>query len=128
MRRGVFFLWTVSAAFVMIFSGLTQASEEATYEAAGKRDPFLPLVSMSSSEAGGLLGVESLEDIVVEGVVYDPSAGSIAILNGSVLRDGEEIGSVTVLKVRPDGVEVSVSGVSGFKPLFQEEAKGKKSA
>ena len=93
------------------------------YQARNKRDPFVPLVALiSKTSIGGLGVVESIDDIRVEGVVVeaDPRQ-SMVIANGSMLKAGEEVGSVKVLAVRGDGAEFSVNGVEGFKPLYQDE-------
>src|SRR3989338_2399037 len=81
-----FFLWILSASFGMI-CGVEAATsgEDSLYHSHGKRDPFVPLITMTSREAAGLLGVENIDDIIIEGIVYDPKHGSVAIVNGSVL-------------------------------------------
>lgn len=119
-----FFLWIFLFGFVIIFPVAESSAAEKFYTARGKRDPFVPLVSAGSkpSVTGGLIGVESLEEIVVEGVVYDKNpANSIVVLNGSVMTSGEEISSVKVLKIDPSGALISVNGIEGYKSLYQEE-------
>ena len=121
MRR--LFLWILLPAFGMIFLVRNASAEEqALYDAHGKRDPFAPLVTLTSKQASGLLGVETLEEIQVEGVVYDPK-GSVVIINGTILKEGEELGSIKVVKVKTDGALLSVNGIEGFRPLFQDENK-----
>ena len=97
------------------------------YDAHSKRDPFVPLVTLSTKVSSGLLGVESIDEIVVEGVVYDANKGSIVIANGSVLKEGEEFGNVKVVAIKPNGAVFSINGAQDFKPLYQqqEETKGK---
>lgn len=110
----------------MIFAASTAFCEESVlYDAQGKRDPFTPLVTTFTREASGLLGAESLEDIVVEGIVYDPPSGSIVIANGTVMREGEEVGPVKLLSIEAQGAQFSVNGVEGYRALY-EEAKRKK--
>jgi hypothetical protein len=60
--------------------------------------------------------------------VYDPKKGSVVILNGSVLKEGEQLGSVKVLKIEKNGVRLSLGGSETFKALYQEESKGKSKA
>lgn len=123
------FLWILLITFDIICLDLSAfATEAVTYDGHAKRDPFVPLVTDSSQQASGLLGVESIDEVVIEGVVYDPKKGSIVIVNGSVLREGEESGSVKVLQVKPDGALVSVNGAEAFKTMFQEAvANGRES-
>lgn len=121
MRR----LWLFYLTFGIIVADVGYASES-LYAAKGRRDPFTPLITSSAraSAASGLMGVESLEEVIVEGVMNDlDPKKSVVILNGTVLREGEEVGNVKVLKLQADGAVITVNGVEGFKPLYQEEKK-----
>jgi len=116
------FLWILCTAFVMISlvrNGL--AAEEGFYDAKGKRDPFVPLISSSAAQRGGLYGADSLDDLLIEGIVYDPKKGSVVIVNGTLLKEGEEQGNVQVIRIKPDGVIFTVNGIEGFKPMYKEE-------
>src|SRR3989338_5005104 len=101
-----FFLWNLLLAFGMIcVAGTLFADEKTSYNARGRRDPFIPLVTLTmKSSSSNLLGIDNIEDLTVEGVVYDPKQGSVVIVNGAVLREGEELGGVKVLKVESKGV------------------------
>lgn len=124
--------WILFAAFGMIFPlsawsenlspSQTGTSEKDLYNAHGRRDPFIPLISMTSRESSGLVGIESLDEIIVEGIVYDAKGGSIVILNGDILKEGEERGALKVIEIRSNGVVLSVNGMEGFKPLYKEQA------
>ncbi len=123
MRRR--FLWLFVCAFGMIFCAQKLFAENALYNAKGKRDPFVQLVASSSkSTAGGLLNVETMEEVMVEGVVMDTDPkNSIVVANGSVLKEGDEVGSVKVLKISADGALFSVNGIEEFKALYQGDTK-----
>ena len=97
------------------------AAEGSLYDAAGKRDPFVPLFSAGGGEGGDLLSVNSVDELKVEGVVYDPAQGSIVVVNGTVLKEGQEAGSVKVLRIEPKGAVFSVNGIEEFKPLYEEK-------
>lgn len=124
--------WILFAAFGMIFqmpawseslsSSQTGTSEEALYSAHGRRDPFIPLISLTSRESSGLAGVESLDEVIVEGIVYDAKGGSIVIVNGVILKEGEERNALKVIGIKPSGAVLSVNGMEGFKPLYKEQA------
>jgi hypothetical protein len=118
-----FFLWILFFAFGMILSESAAFCEDIAYNSHGKRDPFVPLVTLTTREASGLLGVESVDEILVEGIVYDPKKGSVVIVNGTVLKEKEELGNVKVMEIKPNGATFSVNGVEGFKPLYQEETR-----
>jgi len=123
------FLWNVWVAFGIIFSGsFVQAAPEELYDAHGRRDPFVPLITQTSRQAAsGLIGVESLDEISIEGIVYDPKNGSVIIANDSVMKEGEEQGAVKVLKILPDGALFSVNGIEGFKAQYSSEQPKKDS-
>ncbi|MBI4352711.1 MAG: hypothetical protein HY593_02175 [Candidatus Omnitrophica bacterium] len=124
-----FFLWILLSAFGMISVARVAAVDEIKlYDAKGKRDPFIPLVTPTTKVTSGLLTIESIDDIVVEGIVYDPPKGSVVIANGSVMREGEEVGVTKVIGIRPNGAVFSIGGTEAFKPLYaqpEEMEKGK---
>ena len=107
----------------MIFMGFAAtAAEEGLYSPHGKRDPFVSLVTNATRVSSGLVSVENIEELNVEGIVYD-SKGSIVVVNGTVLKEGEEFGAVKVLKIKPDGALFSVNGVETFKSLYEDTNK-----
>ena len=120
-----FFLWLFPLSFGIIqLVSQPCVAEESLYTAKGKRDPFVQLVTTGTRQAaGGLLSVESMEEITVEGIVYAGHKDSIVIANGSVMKEGDEVGNVKVLEIKPDGAVFSVNGVEAYKPLYQEEIK-----
>ena len=131
MRRPLgpfrFFWWNLLPAFGMIcISTALMAAEEGMYNAHGKRDPFIPLVTLTMrSSSSNLLGVDSIDDLVIEGVVYDPQQGSVVIVNGTVLKEGEELAGVKLVKVKVNGAFFLINGVSGFKEIYQEQPANK---
>ncbi|OIO37941.1 MAG: hypothetical protein AUJ72_03490 [Candidatus Omnitrophica bacterium CG1_02_46_14] len=128
-QKKQFFLWNLLICFGMILSSLSfvNAAEQEMHNAHGKRDPFVPLVTTTmKSSSSGLLGIENIDELSIEGVVYDPGHGSVVIVNGAILKEGEELGSVKVLKISPEGARFLVNGAEGFKPIYQEESANKK--
>lgn len=121
-KQSQIFLWLLSVLFGMMMAvpGLF-AAEEALYDAAGKRDPFVPLFVAGGAEVGDLFAVNSVDELSVEGVVYDPAQGSIVIVNGTVLKDGQEVGNVKVIRIEPKGAVFSVNGTEDFKALYEEK-------
>ena len=128
-RQFQFFLWNLLFCFgiICITSSMACAADQKIYETHGKRDPFVPLVTTTmKSSSSGLLSVESFDDLSIEGVVYDPPRGSVVIVNGAILKEGEELGSVKVLEVKPEGAKFLINGSEGFKPIYQEDSASKK--
>lgn len=114
-----FFLWILAATFGIITSGPAASASEDGYDAKAKRDPFIPLVTLTSRESSGLLGVESVDDLRIEGVVMDPS-GSVIVVNGTVMREGDETGPLKVVKIESNGAKVLLNGNESFVPLYKE--------
>ena len=119
------FLWILVGTFGIIFvdNSRADASEQALYNARGKRDPFVQLITLSSRVSAGLMGVENLDEITIEGIIYDAAKGSVVIANGSVLKEGEELGNVKVIEIRPEGAIFSVNGIEGYKAMYSNENK-----
>lgn len=110
------------SVFGMIFSiEAVAAAGESLYNAHGKRDPFVPLVTLMSRSSSGLVSVEGPDDISIEGIVFDSKKGSIIIVNGAVLKEGEQYGGLKVLKIKPDGALFSVNNVEVFKRLYKQD-------
>lgn len=98
-------------AIIIILSGHLLFGEDVfKYNANGKRDPFVPLVSESGNYVSDAYEVNKIGDIRLEGVVWDEGKGSIAIINGEIVKEGDELGSVKVLKIEKDGVIFLVNG------------------
>ena len=116
------FLWTLISAFGIIFcEGSVMAGEEVGYNSHGRRDPFAPLVTQNARIAAGLSGVETAEEVKIEGVVYDPKHGSVVVVNGTVMKEGEESGNVKVIQIKSDGAWFLIGGTRVFKRMYQAD-------
>ncbi|MDE2027118.1 MAG: hypothetical protein KGK03_00785 [Candidatus Omnitrophica bacterium] len=74
------------------------------YDDHGKRDPFVPLVS----SAGMIVTYDedlAVNDLVLEGIVTDPSGDNMAIVNGKIVKANDTIGPYHVEKIAFDHVE-----------------------
>ena len=98
---------TVLASFlgvvllILLFSSLAVA--EIVYDSGNRRDPFVPL----TGEENALVSATS-SGVKLEGIIYDPGAQSMAILNGKTYQAGETAGNAKVLKIFKDHVVISV--------------------
>ncbi len=94
------------SVFIVTTAVVAEAQEQQkySYKNQDKRDPFIPLVSPS----GYLLNFETdkASSLSLEGILYDPSGDSIAIINGELLRVGDSIGTAVVVKIEPNIVTV----------------------
>lgn len=96
------------------------ASSE-TYEASSRRDPFIPLVTGEREAVRGLYGVETIDDLTIEGVVFDAKEGSVAIVNGEIVREGEVWDNLKIVHIQPNGVLFEINEIEQFKPFGQDQ-------
>lgn len=93
-------------------------AEEFVYKK-NKRDPFLPLVT----EDGKLLqafGAVALEDVYLEGIIWDPRGDSIAIINGAIVKQGEALDDFKILKIEKDQVVLQTEEGNHFLKLEKD--------
>ena len=61
---------------------------------------------------------------MVEGIVHDTDPkNSIVVVNGTVLKEGQESGPVKVLKIELQRALFSVNGIEGYRSLYEESKK-----
>lgn len=91
------------------------------YDAAGRRDPFVPLVSAD----GRLLSPnkETLQELQVNGIIYDGQGSSYAIVNSMVVKNGDMIGEYKVLRIEEGKVVFDKGGQPLEVEIHQEEAE-----
>ena len=89
---------------------------EAAYQAHGKRDPFVPLLTANGQRIHPPGGDEEtapgVASVALQGIVYDAKTESYAILNGRVIRLGETMEGMTVTAITPTTVTVMMNGQS----------------
>ncbi|MFH0918175.1 MAG: hypothetical protein V1830_03470 [Candidatus Omnitrophota bacterium] len=114
--------------FCLLLLGLTLPSafgqEEFTYDAQGKRNPFIPLVTPE----GRLLKLDKEESalthgFLVEGIIYDKLGRSFAIVNSTVVGIGDMVGDYQVLKILADKVIFIKNGEPLEVDLVNKEVK-----
>ena len=90
------------------------------YDDHGKRDPFWRLVSPS----GAVLNYDSdllITDMVLEGIIADPSGKSVAIINSMVVKPNDKIGLFVVSEIEQDKVILNKGEESFVLKLKKEE-------
>lgn len=91
-------------------------AEDVLYDSGKRRDPFIPLsADETSSLDAGPTGIK------LEGIIYDPPARSLAILNGKPYLVGESLGDVAILRIFKDYVDVSAAGEERTLRIREEE-------
>ena len=99
-KNKVFILISV---FVFWFCAFSCFAQEFIYDAKGKRNPFIPLVT----SGGRLLKLDKEEGargLSVEGIIYDERGISYAIINGEPAKTGDAVGEYQVLKIEKNKV------------------------
>lgn len=92
---------------------------EFRYDSHGKRDPFL-----IASKARTIVAEDDgyMTHLKLEGVVVDPKGNSIAIVNGEMLKEGDQIGeSIVVKRISNQGVEFENNGKSFSVPIANKD-------
>ena len=110
--------------FIFIFCVVSYAQGEFVYDAKGKRNPFIPLVTPE----GRLLKLDkqeatSAEGLVVEGIIYDKFGRSFAIVNTNVVGIGDAVGDYQVLKIQENKVIFIKDGEPLEVELTKEEVQ-----
>lgn len=116
-----------SAIIICVILWLTRlsnifAQENFVYDAKGKRNPFIPLVTsdgrllkLDKEERGGNEGLS------IEGVIYDKGGRSFAIVNGSVVGVGDSVDDYQVLKIEENKVVFIKEGKALEVKMEKEE-------
>ena len=87
---------------ICIASALCQ--QQFKYEAASRRDPFIPLVTPDGRLLKLDVAEESKSTLVLEGIIYDKNGISYAIVNGNVVKIGDRVADHQVLKIEANKV------------------------
>jgi hypothetical protein len=112
----------------VILSGLILpcvfGQDEFNYDAQGKRNPFIPLVTPE----GRLLKLDKQKDttqqgLAIEGIIYDKLGRSFAIVNANVVGIGDTVGDFQVLKILENKVIFIRNGEPLEVGLTKEEVK-----
>jgi hypothetical protein len=93
----------MAVAMLFLFSIAFAQEKQFTYDAKGKRNPFIPLITSD----GRLLKLDKEEvvgDLAVEGIIFDKKGRSYAIANGQVVGIGDSVAGYEVLKIENNKV------------------------
>jgi len=113
-------LFIVHCSLFIVLVSFAYAQEQFVYNAKGKRDPFIPLVTPD----GRFMELQkevSASGLLLEGIAYDEHGLSYAIVNGEVVRVSDKIGDYQVLKIEKTKVTFIKSGQITQVELKEEE-------
>jgi hypothetical protein len=94
----------------MVLNAQLAVSAEAgafVYSREGKRDPFVPLLTKDGKPVTTYAKITSMDDVVIEGILYDGHGNSVVIINDVILRQGDTISDIKVEKIEKDFVVLS---------------------
>ncbi|MBI4335273.1 MAG: hypothetical protein HY589_01310 [Candidatus Omnitrophica bacterium] len=112
--------------FWSLVFGISRA-EDFTYSSRGKRDPFVPLVGPGAVyQVKEAIDINSIEDVALEGIVYDDKGDSRAIINGMILKEDDQAGAVVIDKIEPKKVILLIGEDRHEVTLSQEKGGGGK--
>ena len=98
-------------AFLFFIFCKVSFAQEFVYDAKGKRNPFIPLVTPE----GRLLKLDKQEltpgALTIEGIIYDKFGRSFAIVNTAVVGIGDIVGDYQVLKIQENKVIFIKDGI-----------------
>jgi hypothetical protein len=98
-------------------------SDNVKYMAAGRRDPFVPLVGADRPVNAGLENISSVEDLKLEGIAISPNGKSRAIINGEIVKERQVIGSLEIKKISKKEVIILLGGKKHALTLSEEGGK-----
>ncbi|MBU4343065.1 MAG: general secretion pathway protein GspB [Candidatus Omnitrophica bacterium] len=108
LKNKILFILYGIITFCIISSAFAEGAYE--YDSKGNRDPFVPLISESGAYVSDAYAITGIKDVRLEGIVWDAARGSVAIINGEIVEEGQEIGSVKVIEIKDDSVIFDVGG------------------
>lgn len=95
--------------------------EPFVYESKGRRDPFIPLVGKGREFLFTEVASESIAGIYLEGIVWDPSGVSLAIINGEIVAEDGLVGGFKVKEISKKGVILVKDDEEYVVDLIKEE-------
>ena len=98
------------------------AEDAYAYDRRGKRDPFIPLVGVTSKiSAGSIADILSIEDVDLQGIAGDSGGRMFAIINGDVITEGETIGRVTLKEISNYRITLIIDGSEYPVTIYEKE-------
>ncbi|PIU41573.1 MAG: hypothetical protein COS99_04480 [Candidatus Omnitrophica bacterium CG07_land_8_20_14_0_80_42_15] len=120
-----FLLAVALIAMTFIFSGIaaSQETKKFTYDSKGKKDPFVPHLISDVKTYASLENVETADDLILEGIIWDAKGNSAVMLNGAILKEGDEVSNIKILKITAKKVILTIYSSEYELNLQKEEEK-----
>lgn len=101
--KKVLIFFSALCCFLNFYALCFVYAEEIVYQHGERRDPFVPLVGPD----GVLMKKIPTSDLIVEGIIYDPVEGSMALINGELYKPGDSINQAVIIRIHKDSVILS---------------------
>ncbi len=95
---------------ILVFTSCAFAQGEFIYDAKGKRNPFIPLVT-PEGQLIKLQEDEKKSELSLKGIIYDKSGASFAIINDEVIKTGDNFLGYQIIKIEERKVILNKDGV-----------------
>lgn len=89
-----------------IYLAAYATGEYFVYDSKGNRDPFVPLVTKEGIYVGRWQTKDIRETIVLEGIVWDPQGESLAIVNGTIVKEGDNFLNFKIIEIEKGGIKL----------------------
>ncbi len=92
------------------------------YDQGGRRNPFIPLITPD----GRMVQLDTTQekrtgDLLVEGIIYDDSGTSYAVVNSQIVKVGDQVQGYEVVKIEKNKVVLKKDNSVREIPLSKEE-------
>ncbi|MBN1493922.1 MAG: general secretion pathway protein GspB [Candidatus Omnitrophica bacterium] len=95
VKHGIWLCIVIMVSVTIVYASIIDERASISYDEGGHRDPFRPLIG-KDIELTQVTYLKSVDDLMIEGILVDPDKGSVAIINGQVLREGNFIGGFRI--------------------------------
>lgn len=123
-NKSILGLISLLAFMALVNSMELFAQNDFVYDAKGKRNPFIPLVTpdgkfikLDTDEEGEKKGLK------LEGIIYDKSGISFALINGNSVKTGDFVEDFQVLKIEKNRVILIKEGITSEIEIKKGEAE-----
>lgn len=117
-RKSAYLLFLSLSAAAVFISPVT--GDDYQYDSHGKRDPFVPLISIDRPAVSRLEDVTSIMDVKLEGIASSPGGKMAAILNGEIAKEGDRFGDIEIKNITKKTVTIVMGGKNYNIDLVEE--------
>ena len=103
------------------FSVIAHADGSYVYDSHGRRDPFVPLLGVTSGPLGSLEDIMGIEDVSLQGLAVDSAGRKVVVINGEMVTEGQTVGRLTVKKILKDEVILIIDYREYTLNLYQDK-------